>query len=136
MQTLLALAGVVIGGLIATLMPHLLASRTAQRQELREVRIALLDTRDLVWEGERSVQNHIAKLRVRAVSLGIDRELFTPLLEAHKEVVKSTIYNEDGEFPEFEVGSMIVTGPALGKMDRALEALELSLSSHRVRWRR
>lgn len=132
MQTVLALVGVIIGGLMATLIPHVLADRTARRQELRDIRLALLETRDLVWNGARAVESHVAKLRVRAASLGINRDVFSPLLEAHGEVKANTTYEYDGDNDETPSESMVVRGPSLGYFDVALEDLERVLASHRV----
>lgn len=125
-QGLYVLLGVILGAVI----PYALNYRSRRREELRDIRISLLEVRDLVWEGRRPVDNHIAKLRIRLHTLGFPR---TALDEVSNAVEGCQIrsmtademgYDEDKPDTEYRV----INSEGLHRLDRSLEEADLAIA--------
>ena len=109
-----------------------LTRRSARHEEIKEIRLALLEVRDLVWDGSRAVENHLAKLRIRLHSLGFEREALDLVKEAAGRCRVETVSADEmgivdiGVDPDTPVRT--IDSSRLNELDRSLETMDQRLS--------
>lgn len=134
----------VAGTALGALMNWALSSTTGRRSEVRELRLHLIDARDLAWETWPAFDRYTAKLRTRLHTLGMPRNCIDALRQAGLEATRSvTTAGASGGTAGglLEPDEKLIDSEALAAVDTALEELDLRLARmgrliRPPRWRR
>ena len=121
----------VAGAVVGAMVNWVLSSTTGRRSEVREVRLQLIDTRDLVWDGWPAVDRHTAKLRTRLHTLGMPRNCLDAVRDSARAAAGSVqtaaelgLDEGDGVPPEAKT----ISSSDVAMLDGALEELDLRLA--------
>jgi hypothetical protein len=119
-----------IGGIIGALLTWSLQQVTWKRQDARDCRLLALDVRDLVWTPHplSDVQNHVAKLGIRVHTLGLDRSVVDPVLDAAEKCIYKRSTDHVQVAPDVWEDIEGSSSEAINQLDRELEYLDLRLS--------
>lgn len=122
------------GLLVGILLPWALQQRSAKATELREVRIALIDTLDVAWKGSEATVRHLAKLQVRLHTLGYPRDFLDEVVAAASRI---TIEHRHAgsyavDIPGVDDDEIFVSASGMEALQSALEAVDLKLGPRRA----
>lgn len=110
-----------------------------RHEEVRDLRLALIETRDLVWPPHTwlELDNYLAKLRVRLQTLGLERSSTDSIRIAARACIQdrhtagSVGLSEDPDL-DLDEDDILIGSKELAVLDAALQELDERLSARRT----